>query len=121
MVMVLDDGKSWGNRQLVYRASQGIAAAPQIANCGGVLIVSFQTNEDGNGTCVKIISGSPGHWENKMSVGPVGGDSTWAGIIALDNGNALVMFDSGGCKTRRITLQRRSEEYQGKEYRPDTL
>ncbi|KAF4631021.1 hypothetical protein G7Y89_g7115 [Cudoniella acicularis] len=33
-----DDGKTWAHRQLIYRAPRGVAAAPQIANCGGVLI-----------------------------------------------------------------------------------
>jgi len=103
-----DDGKTWGNRQLVYRAKNGVAAAPQIANCRGVLIVTFQTDEDGKGTCMKAVVGRPGQWENKTLLGPC--ESTWGGIMTLDGSSALVMFDNGGCKCRKVVLKREASK-----------
>jgi hypothetical protein len=39
-----------------------------------------------------------------MLVGPEEGESGWGGIMKLDGGNALILFDhNGGCKTRKIT------------------
>ncbi|KAE9372527.1 glycoside hydrolase family 93 protein [Stipitochalara longipes BDJ] len=99
-----DDGKTWGNRQLVYRAGKWVAAAPQIANIGGVLVVTFQTDEDGEGMGLKCMVGTPGNWGLKAKLGCVG---VWSGIMALDEKNALVMFDENGtCKARKITLKR---------------
>lgn len=95
---------TWGNRQLVYRASRGIAAAPQVTNCGGSLVVSFQTDEDGGGLAIKMLVGGPGRWENKILVGPA--HSLWAGVLTLDQSNVLVMFDHGGCKTRKVAVRR---------------
>lgn len=100
-----DDGKTWRNRGLVYHAPRGVAAAPQIANCGGVLIVTFQSDEDGSETCMKAVSGRPGEWGNKMTIGPVGGNSTWGAIMTIGNESALAMFDNGGCKTRKISVR----------------
>jgi hypothetical protein len=88
----------------VYRAKKGVAAAPQIAECGLGLLVTFQTDEDGNGTRLKAVWGRPGNWELKMLVGPEEGDSVWGGVMALDTTNVLVMFDHQGiCKARKIT------------------
>ncbi|KAN0110690.1 glycoside hydrolase family 93 protein [Hyaloscypha variabilis] len=99
-----DDGKTWGNRQLVYRAGKWTAAAPQVANIGGVLVVTFQTDEDGEGMGLKCMVGKPGNWVLKVKLGAVG---VWSGIMALDERSALVMFDeSGTCKARKITLKR---------------
>jgi hypothetical protein len=48
-----------------------------------------------------------------MLVGPRPGEgeeeSQWGGIMTLNGTNALVMFDNGGCKTRRISLLRVGE------------
>jgi hypothetical protein len=41
-------------------------------------------------------------WENKMSVSPV--ENHWGGIMTLDDSNVLVIFDNGGCKTQKVTL-----------------
>jgi hypothetical protein len=89
---------------VVYRAKKGVAAAPQVAACGFGLLVTFQTDEDGTGSRLKAIYGRPGDWRVKMLVGPEGGESVWGGIMKLDEGNALILFDhNGGCKTRKIT------------------
>jgi hypothetical protein len=102
--MIADDGKTWCNRQLVYRAGKWTAAAPQVANIGGVLVVTFQTDEDGEGMSLKCMVGKPGNWVLKVKLGAVG---VWSGIMALDDRSALVMFDeSGTCKARKITLKR---------------
>lgn len=98
-----DDGKTWHNRHLVYRAINGVAAAPQIAKCGGVLVINFQTDEDGQGTCMKTLCGRPGNWHSKVEIGPPA--SQWGGIMALDEFNAVALFDHEGCKTRRIFLR----------------
>jgi hypothetical protein len=81
-----------------------MAAAPQIANCGGALIVTFQTDEDGSEPCMKCMAGSPGNWHGTTLLSPA--ESRWGGIMTLDDSNALVMFDNGGCKTRKISVQR---------------
>ncbi|KAH8760064.1 Sialidase [Hyaloscypha sp. PMI_1271] len=99
-----DDGKTWGERSVVYRAKKGVAAAPQVAACGFGLLVTFQTDEDGTGSRLKAIYGRPGDWRVKMLVGPEEGESVWGGIMKLDEGNAMILFDhNGGCKTRKIT------------------
>lgn len=100
--MSADDGATWGNRQPVYSA-KGIAAAPQVTNCGGKLVVTFQTDEEGLDTSIVMLVGRPGAWSKKMLVSPK--KSSWAGILTLDESSVLVMFDNGGCKTRRITLR----------------
>lgn len=92
---------SWGNRQLIY-AGNGtcVAAAPQVTNCGGKLVVTFQTDEDGTEggpTTVKMLMGLPGAWGQNVIVGPE--TSCWAGIMSLNEANVLVMFDHGGCRS----------------------
>ncbi|KAL9634434.1 MAG: hypothetical protein Q9164_004093, partial [Protoblastenia rupestris] len=92
-----NDGKTWSNRALVYAPSGGefsSAAAPQIANVGGLLCVSFLTNEDDGPkgptatsfdktTAVKlVVSGDGGlSWGNKITVGRA--MSLWAGLLSL--------------------------------------
>lgn len=47
--------------------------------------------------------GTPGNWVLKAKLGVVG---VWSGIMALDDKNALVMFDENGmCRVRKITLK----------------
>jgi hypothetical protein len=66
-------------------------------------MVTFQTDEDGMGMCLKILVGHPGHWINKTVVGE--GNSIWGGILSLDNKNALVLFDhEGWCKSQKISF-----------------
>lgn len=102
----VDDGATWGNRQLVYSgAGSRVAAAPQVTNCGGNLVVTFQTDEDGKEdglTAVKMLVGAPGNWASNVLVGPE--KSSWAGIMALDEAHVLVTFDHGGCRSLRATV-----------------
>lgn len=102
----VDDGATWGNRQLVYSgAGSCVAAAPQVTNCGGKLVVTFQTDEEGTEggpTTVKMLVGAPGAWSSNVIVGPE--RSTWAGIMSLDDANVLVTFDHGGCRAFRATV-----------------
>ena len=100
-----DDGATWGNRQLIYSGKgASVAAAPQVTNCGGKLIVTFQTDEEGQkgSTAVKMLTGAPGAWGESILVAPE--KSCWAGIMSLDEANVLVMFDHGGCRSRRATV-----------------
>jgi hypothetical protein len=66
-------------------------------------VVTFQTDEEGLDTSIVMLVGRPGAWSKKMLVSPK--KSSWAGILTLDESSVLVMFDNGGCKTRRITLR----------------
>lgn len=100
-----DDGRSWGNRRVVYKAYRGNAQAPQVVNVGGTLVVSFQTDEDSPGqTAAKIVtSGNGGNsWGNKVTF--LNTVSHWPGLISLDNNNLLGLADNGGAKAQRITL-----------------
>ena len=111
-----DDGKTWGNRATVYTPDSvnTSAGAPQIANVGGKLAVSFMTNEDSqdasptssytSNTAAKFItSGDSGStWGNKVTVGQV--QSVWPGLYTLDESNVLMMFDNGGAKAQKLSL-----------------
>ena len=82
-----------------------MAAAPQVTNCGGKLVVTFQTDEDGKeggSTSIKMMVGWPGAWSKNVVVGPE--KSSWAGIMALDEANVLVTFDHGGCRSFTATI-----------------
>lgn len=111
-----DDGKTWGNRQTVYTPANPntSAGAPQVINVGGTLAVSFITNEDSgasspspgytNQVGVKLVTSGDGAatWGNKITVGQV--QSIWAGLIDLDQNSFLVVFDHGGAKAQKVTL-----------------
>ena len=111
-----DDGKSWGNRHTVYTPTNPntSAGAPQVVNVGGTLAVSFITNEDSgitspspaytNDVAVKIVTSGDGGatWGNKITVGPV--ESVWSGELDLDQRSFLVVFDHGGAKAQKVTL-----------------
>lgn len=75
-----------------------------MTNCGGKLVVTFQTDEESEpgSTAVKMLMGVPGAWGENVLVGPA--KSTWAGIMSLDEANVLVMFDHGGCRSTRATV-----------------
>jgi hypothetical protein len=76
-----------------------------VTNCGGKLVVTFQTDEDGReggSTAIKMLVGAPGNWSGNVLVGPE--KSSWAGIMALDDANVLVTFDHGGCKSLRAAV-----------------
>jgi hypothetical protein len=77
-----------------------------VTNCGGKLVVTFQTDEDGQEgglTAVKMLVGAPGAWSDNILVGPA--KSCWAGIMSLDQSNVLVTFDHGGCRSFRATVR----------------
>ena len=100
---MIDDGKTWGHHQLVYRAGKWTAAAPQVAKVGGALVVSFQTDEDDEGMSLKCMVGTPGNWFLKATLGAVG---VWSGIMSLDDTTALIMYDENGtCKARKIEFE----------------
>jgi hypothetical protein len=101
-----DDGMTWGNRQLVYEAVGGKnATAPQVVNCGGTMVVTFMTDEDGHAFTVKMTVGSgPGWMGEKLVVGKA--QSSWAGLLTLDDSNVLVMMDHEGCKSQIVLLNR---------------
>lgn len=76
-----------------------------MTNCGGKLIVTFQTDEEvskAEHTAVKMFTGLPGAWSENILVGPE--HSSWAGIMTLDEANVLIMFDHGGCRSLRATV-----------------
>jgi hypothetical protein len=104
-----DDGKTWGNRQVVHQPAAGNANAPQVVNVGGTLMCSFQTNEDGsadaNDVTVKVVTSGDGGatWGNELSV--ISAPTFWAGMLAMsDNSGALVMGDHTGVKAQLVTL-----------------
>ena len=111
-----DDGKTWGNRKTVYTpdSPNTSAGAPQIANVGGTLCVSFMTNEDSTETApssgyttttaAKLITSGDGGvtWGNKITVGQV--LSVWPGLYTLGQTSFLMLFDNGGAKAQTITL-----------------
>lgn len=80
-----DDGATWGNRSSVYAPPTGfVAQAPQVTNVDGILVASFQTNEDNiNDTAVKVVTSMDGGltWGQKTTVFEE--PSTWAGLLAL--------------------------------------
>lgn len=111
-----DDGKTWSGRRAVYTPTSPYASAgaPQIITVGGTLVVSFQTNEDsalegpaGNyldGSVAKVITSGDGGrgWGDKIAVGGV--VSVWPGMVVLDAGTFLVLFDEGGAKGQSVGL-----------------
>lgn len=113
-----DDGITWGNRQRVYTSPMTRnAAAPQVINVGGTLVVSFITDEDAGNPDVKevntsaentsakiVISEDQGAtWGQKITIGEE--PSFWPGLVDLDDKNFLMMFDNGGAaKSKRVTL-----------------
>lgn len=113
-----DDGVTWsGDRQLVYAAVGALnnAGSPQIAAVpapggGTTLAVVFMTDEDTggrqwvSGSDVKMVVSADGGstWGGKVTVGGV--QSNWPGIVAVGEGEALVLYESGGSKVRRVTI-----------------
>jgi hypothetical protein len=103
-----DDGATWTNRREIYAPEDSTkdAGAPQIANIGGTLVVSFMTNEDdddntwsspdGFGAQAKIITSTDGGatWGNKLSVFDV--ESNWQGLLPLSDTEVLLMTTYNG-------------------------
>ncbi|KAL1635925.1 hypothetical protein SLS58_010030 [Diplodia intermedia] len=88
------DGATWGDRRVVYESDGFNAQAPQVANVGGTLVVSFQTDEDGD-YVVKVVTSADGTtWADKTTV--MAATSEWAGLLTLDDSSFLVMAGSNG-------------------------
>ncbi|KAI5841391.1 Sialidase [Morchella snyderi] len=108
-----DDGATWGGRQTVFvpAGTGNNAGAPQVANVGGSLVVSFMTDEDTGmhqwvgGAAAKIVVAAAGtvSWGGKLTVGGV--QSNWPGLVTLDDSHVMVMYDNGGAKSQRVLLQ----------------
>ncbi|KAL1966252.1 hypothetical protein VTN77DRAFT_4605 [Rasamsonia byssochlamydoides] len=105
-----DGGKTWGHRARVYTPT-GIhnnAGAPQIANVGGKLYVSFMTDEDSklnrwpHGAAAKlIVSKDNGKtWGGKTTIRDV--HSYWPGLVGLDSHSLLYMYDHNGVVAQRV-------------------
>ena len=102
-----DDGKTWGNRQVVYAPSNAgtNAQAPQVINVGGTLVASFMSDEDspGNPAAKVVTSGDGGAtWGNKLTFSDA--VSHWPGLLTLDGSSFLGMADYGGAKARKVIL-----------------
>jgi hypothetical protein len=102
-----DDGKTWGNRQTVYtpKGSGTNAAAPQVINVGGTLVVSFQTNEDTpTGNVAKIVTSGDGGvtWGHELTFSP--DVSTWAGLMTLDDSSFLGLASHNGAEAQKVKL-----------------
>jgi hypothetical protein len=92
-----DDGKTWGNRQIVYRSSVAGSRqqAPQVVLVGRTLVTSFQTNEDNPDTdtnipFTKVIASTDqaASWHEKITVHE---KCEWAGLVGFDEKNLLVL------------------------------
>ena len=112
-----DDGKTWSStRRLVYAATGtgNSAGAPQIVNVGGMLVVSFMTDEDANlgssgggytsDTAAKAVMSTDGGntWGNKITTSPQ--QSSWPGLIVIDGKSFLALADHGGAKAQKVDL-----------------
>ena len=95
-----DDGATWGpERTVVYKPDGHNAGAPQIIRVGQKLVASFGTDEDGGvwpGGAIKVmISSDQGKtWVDKTTVHEP--SAYWAGLVALDDNNFLVLYETGG-------------------------
>ncbi|KAM0715140.1 hypothetical protein Q7P37_009605 [Cladosporium fusiforme] len=107
-----DDGKSWGDRRLVYSAKgeRNNAGAPQVVNVGGKLCVSFMTDEDTQlhewvkGAGAKLLVSSDGvNFEEKTEV--FAPDAVWPGMVALNESALLYTADRGGAKSQVVRLE----------------
>ena len=106
-----DDGATWESRDDVYvpREPGRSAQSPQVANTGGVLVVSFMTNED-TGTqdaAVKIVSSNDGGetWGNKMMVADA--PQFWPGLVAGTFRNLLCLYGNGPQMVQKIRIGQR--------------
>ncbi|KAH8429754.1 sialidase family protein [Aspergillus melleus] len=109
-----DDGKTWGNRRLVYKGTNGppSEAAPQIVRVGEkTLVVSFSTWEDDREAGdskppnVKVVVSTDGgaSWGQKTLVHK---NCHWAGEVAVDGNSLLVMcdYDDGTSVSTRVSI-----------------
>ncbi|POS87233.1 hypothetical protein EPUL_002749 [Erysiphe pulchra] len=113
-VTSMDDGATWGNRQVLYRPPTGKnAGAPQIARVGNNLIVSFMTDEDNSiGSAASwidvadakfIISGDRGASWSKTTVFKQ--PARWPGLLVLrDQKSFLYLAGVNGLFSQRFSL-----------------
>ncbi|RAK76574.1 sialidase family protein [Aspergillus fijiensis CBS 313.89] len=114
-----DDGRSWGNRHIVYSPRDGHrhnAGAPQIASfADGSLAVVFMTDEDHQevdwtkNACIKAVFGPPPangqiQWDHSATT-ICGESSHWPGVFGLDGHTVLATYECRGPKARAISLQ----------------
>jgi len=107
MIFMVEDGATWENRRIIVDPTCSAAAgktchagAPQIANVGGRLVVSFMTDEDGpygswpSGASAKMIVSvdKARSWSAPTTVAPSG--SMWPGLLALDDDSFLYMYQN---------------------------
>ncbi|VBB79385.1 Putative Glycoside Hydrolase Family 93 [Podospora comata] len=118
LVESFDDGETWGQgtRRRVYTARKGKdAGAPQVVSVGGVLVVSFMTNEgvseseggEGvDGGEMKIVLSRDGgrRWEGvgdgngegERAAVAAGRGSHWPGLFRLDDRRFLGLYSANG-------------------------
>ncbi|RKF60839.1 Sialidase superfamily/BNR/Asp-box repeat protein [Erysiphe neolycopersici] len=113
-VTSMDDGATWGNRQVLYKPPTGNnAGAPQIARVGNNLIVSFMTEEDNSiGNAASwinvadakfIISGDRGASWSKTTVFKQ--PAMWPGLLVLrDQKSFLYLAGVHGLLSQRFSL-----------------
>jgi len=112
-----DDGRTFGNRQLVYMSAGGKrnAGAPQIAAfADGTLVVTFMTDEDSGQmpawpkhAHVKTVVGSLTKngaisWSGPYVVSEAGG--FWPGIMLVDKYSILVVYENMGSVRGRMVM-----------------
>ena len=109
-----DDGKTWGNRRIVYVPStpNANAGAPQVISVGNTLVASFMTDEDAplgdwpKGAAMKIVTSQDGGatWTQLTTVTGTAPNSYWPGLLAMDDNSFLALSDQGGSKALRVAL-----------------
>ena len=105
-VLSNDDGRTWGQRSLVYTAANGKdAGAPQVYNVGGTLVTSFMTNEAVDqphldGAQMKVVTSVNGaaDWSSMSKGGTVTADteSHWPGLYTIDQKHFLALYSKAG-------------------------
>ncbi|UNI21263.1 hypothetical protein JDV02_007268 [Purpureocillium takamizusanense] len=99
-----DNMKGWGDRHRIYtpKGDNLQAGAPWVINVGGILVVSFMTNEDTrdlpnvDGGELKIVWSTDRGvtWSSPITVGQRG--SHWPGMMALNDTDFLVTWSQDG-------------------------
>lgn len=109
-----DDGASWSTKEIAVYAPVGRsnnAGSPFVVGVGGTLVVSFMTDEDTGehdwpaGASAKVVTSNDGGrtWGGKTTV--AGPETKWPGMVRMDGGSALVLFDDGAPRVRRVGLK----------------
>ena len=110
-VVSYDDGQTWGGRRRVYASVPygGNAGAPQVVLQGGILVVSFMTNESKmsgswpeSGRIKVVSSRDAWNWSDSLDV--FSSPGWWAGMVCIGTSEVMVLGDSGGVTSRRIQV-----------------